>query len=523
MENTIIQLAQQLQHFLTQKEEYQQKKIEQELIDDLSTNEEDLIKQGEELIDKKIEERKYIDTLFNSINEIETIFNELHRELLNSRKEIEKEDKKNVEQINKIIDSIKSIRQRKVDKEIELYPKKKKGIQGECDDLNDELEERRILFDQTKYHIDEEREIESCLKDLCQLNVKSKLFDSNIHKWSIHNSDFTSKVKGHHHICIVIEDKNENVFGGYCSKEIGITKFHFDPKGFLFSVKRNGMFKMKKYHLKENCYDLKISLDEFNGLFSFGAMDKNNNNVSKDICVFKKDICTMSYCEPYSYEYNGEENVFIDNQIFRPERIVVYEMEETLEMKMIRVKQKQEERKSDLKRWVNEKQTIEQMISEMTSRKMKEIIFDTEIHNWNINNSQFGKNLKGKQNIVVLIEDERTNLFGYFIGDRINLNENFWCNKSFMFCLRKDGEFNLKQYYPKGKYYYYRINIENDANLMEIGRFVNNEHHKDIKLFKKERGYGFCKQLAYDYKGENCALCGKYAFNIKRIVVYQLF
>ena len=119
MENTIIQLAQQLQHFLTQKEEYQQKKIEQELIDDLSTNEEDLIKQGEELIDKKIEERKYIDTLFNSINEIETIFNELHRELLNSRKEIEKEDKKNVEQINKIIDSIKSIRQRKVDKEKE--------------------------------------------------------------------------------------------------------------------------------------------------------------------------------------------------------------------------------------------------------------------------------------------------------------------------------------------------------------------------------------------------------------------
>ena len=67
------------------------------------------------------------------------------------------------------------------------------------------------------------------------MKIKQTLFDSNIHKWSINDSEFSSKLKGHRHIIIVIEDKNNNIFGGYCSKEIGLYKFHYDKNSFVFS------------------------------------------------------------------------------------------------------------------------------------------------------------------------------------------------------------------------------------------------------------------------------------------------
>ena len=33
---------------------------------------------------------------------------------------------------------------------------------------------------------------------------------------------------------------------------------------------------------------------------------------------------------------------------------------------------------------------------------------------------------------------------------------------------------------------------------------------------------GYCEQYAFDYNGQQHALCGKTHFNVKRIVVYQL-
>ena len=72
------------------------------------------------------------------------------------------------------------------------------------------------------------------------MKIKQTLFDSNIHKWNRNDSEFSSKLIEHRHVCIVVEDNNNNIFGGYISKEIGIEKFHFDSKSFVFSMKRNG-------------------------------------------------------------------------------------------------------------------------------------------------------------------------------------------------------------------------------------------------------------------------------------------
>ena len=128
------------------------------------------------------------------------------------------------------------------------------------------------------------------LLDVCGLKVKEKLFDSEIHKWNINDSEFGKKLKGRRYVCIVIEDTNNNIFGGYISKKIGINKYHYDSKSYLFSIKRNGEWKMKKYPLKENCYDLKVFLDDNDVLFAFGAEDKDNTNYLRDILVYKKDL-----------------------------------------------------------------------------------------------------------------------------------------------------------------------------------------------------------------------------------------
>ena len=75
-----------------------------------------------------------------------------------------------------------------------------------------------------------------CVCELCVMEIKTVLFDSLHNKWNINDSEFGIKVKGHRHVSIIIENTNGDIFGGYVSKEIGIKRFHFDEKSFVFSI-----------------------------------------------------------------------------------------------------------------------------------------------------------------------------------------------------------------------------------------------------------------------------------------------
>ena len=68
--------------------------------------------------------------------------------------------------------------------------------------------------------------------------------------------------------------------------------------------------------------------------------------------------------------------------------------------------------------------------------------------------------------------------------------------------------------------YSYWISTDSDIALMSFG--TTNNTCKDITLHKKDYSFGYCCQHCYNYNNEEFALCGKYQFNIKRIVVYQL-
>ena len=73
--------------------------------------------------------------------EIRIVINLMKKEIEDMMEMIEEDDKKTEEEIQKLIDKIKEIRQRKTDKEIKLNPKRKGRIQGECNDMNEELDE----------------------------------------------------------------------------------------------------------------------------------------------------------------------------------------------------------------------------------------------------------------------------------------------------------------------------------------------------------------------------------------------
>ena len=286
-------------------------------------------------------------------------------------------------------------------------------------------------------------------------------------------------------------------------------------------MKRNNEYTMKKYPLKYDYDDFFIPSDSHNVLFGFGAEGKSDNFYFRDICINKKDSQKKSYCKQFSYEYNGEENALCGQRKFDVKRIVVYEMEETDEMKQQREREEQEERESNLDRWKNEKEEVERRICQMTGKQVKEILFDSEINKWNKYDTEFDQIMKGKKEVIVLVEDHLQNLFGGYIGNEINIQQNIQDQSFYVFSLRKNGEFNPKKYERNNVGYSYWIGSYSDMILMTFG-LNENIVCKDITLNKKDNSSGYCEQHCYNYNNEQFALCDKLNFNIKRIVVYQL-
>ena len=83
---------------------------------------------------------------------------------------------------------------------------------------------------------------------------------------------------------------------------------------------------MKKYTLKDGCYDLMIYDESDDILFSFGGEDEENTNYPRDICLYKKDSKYKHYCEQYSYNYNYIENALLGKREMEIVRITVYQL-----------------------------------------------------------------------------------------------------------------------------------------------------------------------------------------------------
>ncbi|BFU25010.1 predicted protein [Entamoeba histolytica] len=176
-------------------------------------------------------------------------------------------------------------------------------------------------------------------------------------------------------------------------------------------------------------------------------------------------------------------------------------------------------------RIMREMNTIEEMLQleEWTNKKVGNILFDSDIDNWNKNTSVFDKRIKNKEHIMIIIEDSEGNKFGGYVSEKID-KVGGWINdsKSFIFSLKSNGrmkgmkKFDIKQ--PERAFYlFYQLG----DSLFGFGNGFG-----DIHVCKESyKTQSYCSQQSFSYEGISNALCGKefpYHFTPKRIIVIEM-
>ena len=120
----------------------------------------------------------------------------------------------------------------------------------------------------------------------------------------------------------MVEDEYQNLFGGYIDTTITIGETITSNNCYVFSLRKNGEYRMKKYFRNKTGSSCRISVDEKDTLFGFGV---GNNDCFNDIFIFKKDY-SDGYCQQECYDYKGESFALTGKGDFNVKRIVVYQL-----------------------------------------------------------------------------------------------------------------------------------------------------------------------------------------------------
>ena len=102
-----------------------------------------------------------------------------------------------------------------------------------------------------------------------------------------------------------------------------------------------------------------------------------------------------------------------------------------------------------------------QQLEKWTKLKCSEIVFDSNVDDWSQNTSELNRKIKGKKQLIFLIEDEDGEKFGYYLNSQVDTYYNQTKNtdnKSFEFNLESHGrldypmKFEIKNLYRGGCY-----------------------------------------------------------------------
>ncbi|BFU18890.1 predicted protein [Entamoeba histolytica] len=182
-----------------------------------------------------------------------------------------------------------------------------------------------------------------------------------------------------------------------------------------------------------------------------------------------------------------------------------------------RKKRKEEERLRIMKGM----NTMEEMLQleEWTNRKVSNILFDSDIDDWNKNTSVFIQRIINKEYIIIIIEDEEGNKFGGYVNSKIDkVDEWISDSKSFVFSLESNGRMKgMKKFDIKQPQYAFYLHNKSDDYLFMFG------DGDDICVCKENyKTHSYCNQRSFEYEGIRNALCGKYNFTPKRIIVIEM-
>ena len=174
-----------------------------------------------------------------------------------------------------------------------------------------------------------------------------------------------------------------------------------------------------------------------------------------------------------------------------------------------------------------------QQLEEWSGLKFGETIFDSDVDQWSIDKSEFDDKIKGKKQLVFLIEDKHGEKFGYYLNTEVNNQYNEWIqtdDKSFEFNIQSNGRLDQMMKFPiKDTQSGYKLYDKENALLIQLG---------DIWLCKQNNNKlsSCCEQNEdkFDYQGIESVLCGKLVkrnennklsgdeFYIVRLKVFQM-
>ncbi|BFU24708.1 trichohyalin, putative [Entamoeba histolytica] len=158
-------------------------------------------------------------------------------------------------------------------------------------------------------------------------------------------------------------------------------------------------------------------------------------------------------------------------------------------------------------------------IEELTEKRISNILFDSDKDDWKINTSVFEERIWNKEHIIIIIEDEDGNKFGGYVNSKIDkVDDWIYDSKSFVFSLESNGRMKgMKKFDIKEPQYAFYLYNQSDDYLFAFG------YGSDIDVYKENnKTYSYCVQCSFEYKVISNALCGKYHFTPKRIIVIEM-
>ena len=152
-----------------------------------------------------------------------------------------------------------------------------------------------------------------------------------------------------------------------------------------------------------------------------------------------------------------------------------------------------------------------------TNKQMNEILFDSNIHSWSTNNSEFGDKIMNKNDVVIIVEDNDGNKFGEYLHEKVTSSGGLTDSNAFLFSLKsngriKEGMLKFEITSPSCAFY-----LWNDNGLFSFG-------NTDTEIKKQGTNQSYYNGQSYfNYHGYNYALRGNgNKFTPKRITAYQL-
>ena len=223
---------------------------------------------------------------------------------------------------------------------IEMKEQMIRTNQGDVEELRNEISKFKEEIMLERYMLEgvEIRKLEEWTRRRCG-NV---IFDSNFDDWNVNTCQFTQRVLNKSHIVIVIDDGKKNIFGGYidtviknmwCSHDLRRNANNesrtVDPNAFVFSMKRDGEEKLRKYQTADSSQSFVLYDEKGFRLFHFGCVSHGRSTWNQvfDIDIMRKPHQHRCRCNKATYDYQGEENSLRPSgEFFIPKRFVVVQM-----------------------------------------------------------------------------------------------------------------------------------------------------------------------------------------------------